>query len=79
MMTGGDSMKMLSISLSDEIERELENISNKDNFVVDAVKEKLKREKNKILDKLLIEGYKATNEEDKKLNKEWEEITLEKW
>ena len=78
-MTGGDSMKMLSISLSDEIERELENISNKDNFVVDAVKEKLKREKNKILDKLLIEGYKATNEEDKKLNKEWEEITLEKW
>jgi len=72
-------MKMLSISLSDEIERELENISNKDNFVVDAVKEKLKREKNKILDKLLIEGYKATNEEDKKLNKEWEEITLEKW
>jgi len=79
MMTGGDSMKMLSISLSDEIERELENISNKDNFVVDAVKEKLKREKNKILDKLLVEGYKATNEEDKKLNKEWEEITLEKW
>jgi len=79
MMTGGDSMKMLSISLSDEIERELENISNKDNFVVDAVKEKLKRERNKILDKLLIEGYKATNEEDKKLNKEWEEITLEKW
>ena len=78
-MTGGDSMKMLSISLSDEIERELENISNKDNFVVDAVKEKLKRERNKILDKLLIEGYKATNEEDKKLNKEWEEITLEKW
>ncbi|OGW05041.1 MAG: hypothetical protein A2Z59_01315 [Nitrospinae bacterium RIFCSPLOWO2_02_39_17] len=72
-------MKMLSISLSDEIERELENISNKDNFVVDAVKEKLKRERNKILDKLLIEGYKATNEEDKKLNKEWEEITLEKW
>ena len=72
-------MKMLSISLSDEIERELENISNKDNFVVDAVKEKLKRERNKILDKLLVEGYKATNEEDKKLNKEWEEITLEKW
>ena len=48
-MTGGDSMKMLSISLSDEIERELENISNKDNFVVDAVKEKLKRERNKIV------------------------------
>ncbi|MBI3599140.1 MAG: hypothetical protein HY097_00650 [Nitrospinae bacterium] len=72
-------MKMLSIALPDEIEQELENISNKDNFVVDALKEKLKRERNEILDKLLIEGYKSTNEEDKKLNKEWEGITLEKW
>ncbi len=31
------------------------------------------------LNKLLIEGYIAIREEDKRINQEWEEITLEKW
>ena len=31
------------------------------------------------LNKLLIEGYIATRKEDKKINQEWEKITLEEW
>ena len=31
------------------------------------------------LDKLLIEGYQATTKEDKMINDEWENITLEGW
>jgi len=31
------------------------------------------------LDPLLIEGYRSIKEEDKKINNEWEKITLENW
>jgi len=34
---------------------------------------------NEELDRILAEGYKATKEEDKAVNKEWEKITLEGW
>ena len=44
-----------------------------------AVKEKLERINKEKLDKLLIEGYKATRKEDKEINQEWEKITLEGW
>ena len=44
-----------------------------------AVKEKLERINKEKLDKLLIEGYKATRKEDKGINREWEKITLEGW
>jgi hypothetical protein len=48
-------------------------------FVSEAVKEKLDRINKEKLDKLLIEGYKATRKEDKEINQEWEKITLEGW
>ena len=38
--------------------------------------EELEQEK---LIRLLIEGYQATQIEDAEINKEWEDITLEKW
>lgn len=42
-------------------------------------REKLERIKREKLDNLLIEGYKATKEEDREIDKEWEGITLEGW
>ncbi len=42
----------------------------------EALKEKLTRIKKEKMNKLLAEGYKATKEEDKKINKEWENVTL---
>ena len=38
--------------------------------------ERIKKEE---LDRKLIEGYKATRKEDKKINEDWEKITLEGW
>ena len=45
----------------------------------EELKEKLTRIKKEKMNKLLAEGYKATKEEDKKINEEWENISLEGW
>jgi metal-responsive CopG/Arc/MetJ family transcriptional regulator len=72
-------MKRLNITLPEEIAQEIKYIPNKSGFISEAVKEKLERINKEKLDKLLIEGYKATRKEDKEINQEWEKITLEGW
>ena len=72
-------MKRLNITLPEEIAQEIKDIPNKSGFISEAVKEKLDRINKEKLDKLLIEGYKATRREDKEINQEWEKITLEGW
>jgi len=65
--------------LPEEIALEIKYIPNKSGFISEAVKEKLDRINKEKLDKLLIEGYKATRKEDKEINQKWEKITLEGW
>lgn len=72
-------MKRLNITIPEEIDQEIKEIPNKSAFISEAIKEKIDRLKKEKLDKLLIEGYKATCKEDKKINEEWEDITLEGW
>jgi len=72
-------MKRLNITLPEEIAQEIKYIPNKSGFISEAVKEKLDRINKEKLDKLLIEGYKATRKEDKEINQEWGKITLEGW
>jgi len=72
-------LKRLNITLPEKIAQKIKYIPNKSGFISEAVKEKLKRINREKLDKLLIEGYKATRKEDKKINQEWEKITLEEW
>jgi metal-responsive CopG/Arc/MetJ family transcriptional regulator len=72
-------MKRLNITLPEGLYEELKPVPNKSRFISEAIKNRLEREKKEKLDKLLVKGYKATNDEDKKLNEEWEYITLEKW
>jgi len=72
-------LKRLNITLPEEIAQEIKSIPNKSGFIAEAVKEKLERINKEKLDKLLIEGYKATRKEDKGINQEWEKITLEGW
>jgi len=72
-------LKRLNITLPEKIAQEMKDIPNKSGFISEAVKEKLNRINEEKLDKLLIEGYKATRKEDKKINQEWEKITLEGW
>jgi len=72
-------MKRLNITLPEEIAQEIKYIPNKSSFISEAVKEKIERINKEKLDKLLIEGYRATRKEDKEINQEWEKITLEEW
>ena len=58
-------MKILNITVPDELSRDLESIPNKNSFITEALKEKLEKERRKKLDYLLIEGYKETKNEDK--------------
>jgi metal-responsive CopG/Arc/MetJ family transcriptional regulator len=72
-------MKRLNITLPEEINEQIKNLPNKSRFIAEALKEKLERIEREKLDRLLVEGYKATREEDKKINEEWEKTTLEGW
>ncbi len=72
-------LKRWYITLPEEIAWDIKDIPNKSGFISEAVKEKLDRINKEKLDKLLIEGYKATRKEDKEINQEWEKITLEGW
>lgn len=72
-------MVRLNITLSDEIARELADKHNKSRFIAEALKEKFERERRKKIEHLMIEGYKTTYREDKKLDAEWEKASLEKW
>lgn len=72
-------MKRLNITIPEEINEEIKSIPNKSSFIAEAIKEKIDRINKEKLDELLIEGYQATAKEDKMINDEWENITLEGW
>jgi hypothetical protein len=69
---------MLEIQVPDEVFSGLPiGSEQKEKFVLEAVKEKIEREKKNNLTALLIEGYQATREEDLALTKEFEAADLE--
>jgi metal-responsive CopG/Arc/MetJ family transcriptional regulator len=72
-------MKRLNITLPDEIAEKIANKRNKSRFIAEALKEKIKREKQKEIERLLLEGYKATSKEDAKLQADWEKAEIEGW
>ena len=68
-------MKTLEIKLPDEVFGVLSTIAKQKNkFVVEAIKEKIEREKKL---SLLVEGYKANFDEDLALAKEFEPADFE--
>ena len=71
--------KRLNITIPEDIAKKLNKISNKSKFIAEAVKEKLEKLEMQQLEKILAEGYEAVKEEDKKVNDDWEKITLEGW
>ena len=68
-------MKTIEIKLPDEVFGILNSIAKqKDKFVIEAIKEKIEREKKH---SLLAEGYKATFQEDSALAREFESVDFE--
>jgi len=71
-------MRTLQVTIPDEIFGVLSSMTNhQDQFVVEAIREKLEREKTQNLKHLLTEGYQATAKEDLALTKEFEAADLE--
>ena len=72
-------MKRLNITLPERVAEAIEVYQNKSKFIAEAVVEKIQKDKKEKLDVLLTEGYKSECGEDKKINKEWEDATIEGW
>jgi len=71
-------MKTIEIKVPDEILGFLGSVSKEqEKFVLEAIKEKVNREKKLDLKTLLAEGYQATSAEDLQITKEFEAADLE--
>jgi hypothetical protein len=71
-------MKTIEINVPDEILGFLGSVSREqEKFVLEAIKEKVRREKTRDLKVLLAEGYQATAGEDLEITKEFEAADLE--
>lgn len=72
-------MKTIAVKIPDEILGFLGSVSKEqERFILEAIKEKVNREKKQGLQTLLVEGYRATAAEDLKITKEFEVADLEK-
>jgi hypothetical protein len=73
-------MKTIQINLSEELEQNILALSsNEEAFIVEAVKEKIEKEKKEQLQKQLIEGYQSTFNEDLDITKDFEPSDFEHW
>lgn len=73
-------MKSIQIHIPDEIARTLKSFSgNLEGFILDSLRERLQRMKNKKTEQLLIEGYKASKKEAKDLKKDFEKTDINGW
>lgn len=72
-------MKRLNITLPERVAEAIEVYQNKSRFITEAIIEKIEKNKKEKLDTLLIEGYKNESSSDKKINQEWEDVTLKGW
>ena len=71
-------MKTIEIKVPDEILGFLGSVSKeREKFVLEAIREKVNREKKNNLKTLLVEGYRATAAEDLKITKDFEAADLE--
>jgi hypothetical protein len=73
-------MKTIQINLPEELEQMILSISsNEEAFIVEAVREKVEKEKKEQLKSELIEGYQSTFEEDLNITKDFESSDFEHW
>jgi len=72
-------MKRLNITVPERVAEAIEAYGNKSRFIVEAIVEKINRDKKEKLDSILVEGYKNEYGSDKEVNKRWEAATMERW
>ncbi len=73
-------MKTIQINLPEDVEQQILSLTgNEEAFIMEAVAEKIAREKQNQLKKALIEGYQSTFEEDLNLAKDFEATDFKNW
>lgn len=73
-------MRTIQIQIPDELEKLINNFAkDQQKFILDAIKDRITRIREKKLEKLLIEGYKSAANEAKRINQEFELIEIENW
>ncbi len=71
-------METIQIKVPENILKYLQLLTNEQEiFVLEAIEEKIEREKKKNLEALLIEGYSATQDEVEEITKDFEDADLE--
>ena len=71
-------MQKIEVNIPDEILGFLGSVSKeREKFVLEAIREKVNRDKKSNLKTLLVEGYQATAADDLKITKEFEAADLE--
>jgi metal-responsive CopG/Arc/MetJ family transcriptional regulator len=72
-------MTRLNITLPDDIAQKLATKRNKSRFIAEALKEKMERETKEQIERLLFEGYNATDKKNADVNTDWANTDLEGW
>ncbi len=73
-------MSTITLHLPEEIDRQLSTLNvKKEEFLLEALKEKINAETNSHLEPLLIEGYQERVSENQILSKEFFHIDMENW
>ena len=71
-------MKTIEVNVPDEILDFLGTASSdQEKFVLEAIEEKVNREKKRNLKSLLVDGYRSTTKEDLQITEEFETADLE--
>lgn len=73
-------MSLITLNIPDEIDKELAEMSVKrEEFLLEALKEKIKSKRDSNLEELLAEGYKERKTENMVLSKDFFHTDLENW
>ncbi len=73
-------MPLLKIPIPDEIDKAISSVSSdKNGFILEAVKQKLQETKSKPVEEKLIEGYKNNHDENSSLTEDFKQADLENW
>lgn len=71
-------MEIIQIKIPDNILKYLRLLTTEqESFVLEAIKEKIDREKKEGLEALLVEGYTANQAEAKEITRDFEDIDFE--
>ena len=73
-------MPLLELQIPEEIDDAINSVStDKNGFILDALKQKLHETKNRLIEEKLIEGYKSNHNENLSLIQDFKEADLKNW